>query len=70
MMKRLKTMMATIKHGDDLLGHNGDGEITSSVPADVRETHLRHTAHLRSSHLSERGRHERIRHRARDLGTW
>ncbi|WP_341319214.1 hypothetical protein WN982_30165 [Paraburkholderia sp. IMGN_8] len=63
MMKRLKTMLAVIKPGDTFFVRNDDGNVTPSGSEGVREVHLRHTANLRASNLSERGRHERARRR-------
>ncbi|NPT56984.1 hypothetical protein [Paraburkholderia elongata] len=68
MMKRLKTMLAVIKPGDTFLARHDDGKVITSGSEDVGEGHLRHTANLRASHLSERGRHERARRRTRNPG--
>ena len=51
MMKRLKTMLAVIKPGDNLLGRHDDGKVIPSGSEGVGEGHLRHTANLRASHL-------------------
>lgn len=68
MMKRLKTMLAVIKPGDNLLGRHDEDKVISSGSEGVGEGHLRHTATLRASHLGERGRHERTRRRTRNPG--
>ncbi|MCX4145075.1 MULTISPECIES: hypothetical protein [Paraburkholderia] len=68
MMKRLKTMLAVIKPGDTFFARHDDGNATPSGPEGVGEGHLRHTANLRASHLSERGRHDRARRRTRKSG--
>jgi hypothetical protein len=69
MMKRLKTMLGVIKPGDTFLArHEGGNATPSSVSEGGEEAHLRHTASPRASHLGERGRHDRARRRARNLG--
>ncbi|SHK01806.1 hypothetical protein SAMN05192548_1011181 [Paraburkholderia terricola] len=68
MMKRLKTLMAAIKPGNNFPGRHDDGELTPAGSGSIGEPHLRHTASLRSSQPGERGRHERARRRTRNPG--
>ncbi|WP_131799896.1 hypothetical protein [Paraburkholderia ginsengiterrae] len=66
MMKRLKTMLAVIKPGDTCFARHDDGNLTPSGSEGIGGGHLRHTANLRASHLSDRGRHDRaLRHTRR-----
>lgn len=65
MMKRLKTMLAVIKPGNTFFARRDDSNVTPSGSEDIGEGYLRHTANLRAAHLSERGRHDRARHRTR-----
>ena len=67
-MKRLKNMLAVIKPGDTFFARHDDRNVAPSGSEDAVEGRLRHTANLRASHLSERGRHDRARRRARNLG--
>ena len=68
MMKRLKTMLAVIKPADTFFARHDDGNVTPSGSEGVGEGHLRHTANLRASHLSERGWRDRARRRTRKSG--
>lgn len=68
MMKRLKTMLAVITSGETFFARHDDGKVIPEDLGGVAEAHLRHTANLRASHLSERGRHERTRRRTRNPG--
>ncbi|OAJ52834.1 hypothetical protein A6V36_36740 [Paraburkholderia ginsengiterrae] len=68
MMKQLKTMLAVVKPGDTLFARGDDGKAVPAGSDDVGEGHLRHTANLRASHPSERGRHDRARCRSRQPG--
>ena len=67
-MKRLKNMLAVIKPGDTFFARHDDRNVAPSGSEDAVEGRLRHTANLRASHLSERGRHDRARRRTRKSG--